>query len=369
MLPSEMIREGEQMMTVCNACRYCEGFCAVWPAMEFRRKFGSADLTYLANLCHNCSECYYACQYAPPHEWAVNPPQTFARMRAESYEEFAWPKPLASAFRANALVVTLVSALMLVLFLFGASRWAAAGSLSAAVPGGDYYRVTSHEFLVASFSAAGLFAVVAMLVGLLRFWRSIGEQSGDLINPSALAIAIKEVLVLKYLDGGGWGCAYPEDKSSQSRRWLHQFTLYGFLLCFAATTVGAIYYYVFGWHGPYGYASLPVILGTAGGLGLLIGPIGLCCLKLRRNREVTDEKQFGMDVVFILLVVLTSVSGLLLLFLRESAAMASLLLVHLALVMTLFLTLPYGKFVHGVYRFAALVKYALERKRKKVLGV
>ena len=88
---SELMREGEHMMTVCNACRYCEGFCAVWPAMEYRRTFGPGELKYLANLCHNCTECYYACQYAPPHEWMVNPPQTFAKVRAQSYEEYAWP--------------------------------------------------------------------------------------------------------------------------------------------------------------------------------------------------------------------------------------------------------------------------------------
>jgi len=42
---SELIHIGEEMMAVCNSCRYCEGFCAVWPAMEYRRSFAEADLT------------------------------------------------------------------------------------------------------------------------------------------------------------------------------------------------------------------------------------------------------------------------------------------------------------------------------------
>ena len=63
-------------MTICNACRYCEGFCAVFPAMELRRTFTDQDLKYLANLCHNCRGCYYACQYAPPHEFNLNVPSS-----------------------------------------------------------------------------------------------------------------------------------------------------------------------------------------------------------------------------------------------------------------------------------------------------
>src|SRR5881628_19137 len=79
-------------MSVCNACRYCEGYCAVFPAMERRLTFSDADMDYLANLCHNCAECYYACQYAPPHEFAVNVPKVLAEIRAQSYQKNAWPR-------------------------------------------------------------------------------------------------------------------------------------------------------------------------------------------------------------------------------------------------------------------------------------
>ncbi len=83
----EVLREGERVMTVCNACRYCEGYCPVFPAMEQQVAFARGDLTYLANLCHNCGECLYACQYAAPHEFAINVPATLARIRLRSYEE------------------------------------------------------------------------------------------------------------------------------------------------------------------------------------------------------------------------------------------------------------------------------------------
>ena len=56
-----------------------------------------------------------------------------------------------------------------------------------------------------------------------------------------------------------------------------------------------------------------------------------------------------------------STTGLLLLALRDGRAMGALLVVHLGFVLALFLTLPYGKFVHGIYRTAALVQYGRER--------
>ena len=78
----DTLAEARRTMEICNACRYCEGFCPVFPAMELRRAFSDGDLGYLANLCHNCKGCWHACQYAPPHEWGLNLPRAFADLRA-----------------------------------------------------------------------------------------------------------------------------------------------------------------------------------------------------------------------------------------------------------------------------------------------
>src|SRR5262245_64500415 len=95
----DLVERGAHTMTVCNACRYCEEYCPVFPAMERRLSFQRADLMLLANVCHNCGECLYACQYAPPHEFGINVPSVLAELRAQSYEDYCWPRPLASAFR------------------------------------------------------------------------------------------------------------------------------------------------------------------------------------------------------------------------------------------------------------------------------
>ena len=139
--------------------------------------------------------------------------------------------------------------------------------------------------------------------------------------------------------------------------------MYGFVLCFASTSVAALYHVVFGWRAPYGYGSLPVVLGTLGGVGLLVGPLGLFALRRRRDPALSSPSQAGLDESFIFMLFMTSATGLLLLAFRGQPAMAPLLIVHLGFVLGLFVTMPYGKFVHGLYRTAALLKYASEARQ------
>ena len=56
-----------------------------------------------------------------------------------------------------------------------------------------------------------------------------------------------------------------------------------------------------------------------------------------------------------------ALTGLAVLVLRSTAAMPALLAVHLGVVMAFFVTLPHTKFVHGAYRYAALVRDRQER--------
>ena len=360
----ELLKQAEFNMQVCNACRYCEGLCAVFPAMERRLSFSENDLHYLANLCHQCGACYYDCQYAPPHEFNVNIPRNFAELRGKTYQRFAWPAAFANFFDNNGTVVSIVTALSIAVLFLMAFYLAQPGAMFAAdATPGSFYRILSHNAMVGTFMAVGIFVFIALVVGFLRFWRYIGEDLGEFFRPVTLVHGIVDVLKLRYLDGDGEGCNYPGEDASDNRRVFHHFTFYGFLLCFAATAVGTIYHYVFQWDAPYAYSSLPVILGTLGGIGLLVGPAGLLWLKARRDYEPTEPTQLGMDVGFLHLLFFTSLTGLILLIMRATPVMGVLLALHLGFVLALFLTLPYGKFVHAVYRFAAVVRYALERSR------
>ena len=360
MWPLELVREGQHVMTVCNACRYCEQYCPVFPAMERRLTFTAEDLGYLASLCHNCGECLYACQYAPPHEFGINVPRTLATIRLRSYEEYCWPRALGGLFRRNSVgaALGLAAASIVVMFL---AAWLGGGRLVAASPQGDFYAVVPHAAMVALFGAVGLFVAVALAIGVIRFWRDIQRDGRSSTGSGDVVRGLRDALTLRHLHSTGPDCTSNEEERSPWRRYFHHATFYGFLLCFASTTVAAIYHSVFGWHAPYAYTSLPVMLGTAGGAGLVVGPAGLFALRRRRDPALSAPDYGGLDESFIVLLLLTSVTGLVLLMLRDSALMGMLLVVHLGFVLALFVTLPYGKFVHGFYRVAALVKHSAEK--------
>jgi citrate/tricarballylate utilization protein len=368
-IPLTLVREGERLMHVCNACRYCEGFCAMFPAMERRLAFSEQDLTYLANLCHDCRECYYSCQYAPPHEFHVNVPKTFAAIRRETYRKYSWPHGSASLFTRSGLVLILAAAVVPAVFTTALGIAAGRSAMFAAhsVAAGAFYEVMPHAVMTGLFGALGGLTVVPFVVGLVRFWRDAGGGEGSFLDARALGRASADTLALRYLDGGGDGCAYPDEVPTKARRWFHHLTFYGFMLCFAATSVAAVYHNVLGWRAPYDLVSVPVLLGCAGGIGLLVGPAGLLRLRAVRDPEPGDRVQSRMDVAFIVLLFLTSLSGFLLLALRETSAMGVALGAHLGLVTGLFLTLPYGKFVHAIYRFCALVRNALEERHERRL--
>jgi citrate/tricarballylate utilization protein len=364
----DIIAEAQRVLSICNACRYCEGYCAVFPALERRLTFAEGDVHYLANLCHNCGACFYACQYAPPHEFALNLPRVLAQARNQTYRHYAWPRYLARAFDRNGTVtaivmmVTIACSLITIAWLADPTRFFAAFSDAQQ----SFYALVPHRFMMIAFGAAFAFAVITLAIAWIRFVSEGRGTDADDLDPAMLASATRDAATLKYLDGGGDGCTYPRERPSFARRYFHHLTFYGFLLCFAATVVATFDHYVLRASAPYPLFSGPVVLGTLGGIGLILGPIGLLTLMFRRDADLGDPRQRGMDSGFLAFLVTISITGLLLLAMRETRAMGFLLALHLGAVMAFFVMLPYGKFVHGVYRFAALIRFHRERRLPQV---
>ena len=361
MRETETMADARRYMEICNGCRYCEGYCAVFPAMEQRRDFTTGDLTYLANLCHNCMGCFYACQYAPPHEFGVNVPRAFSLLRAESYAAYAWPAPFARAFARNGVLVSLVTAIAIALVLLGVTALQTPDVLYGAHPvrPGAFYAVIPLWIMQATGIATFGFALVALVMGGRAFWHDAGPSGR--VSARALWRAACDVLTLRNLGGGGHGCNDRDERFSMTRRWLHHAMFYGFLLCFAATSTAFVYGTLLGWAAPYPLTSAPVLFGTVGGVLLIVGTVALFAMKLSGDPAPAAHRLLGADVALLLLLALTALTGLVLLMLRATGAMGIALAVHLGFVLALFALLPYSKMVHGVYRGLALLRAAAER--------
>jgi citrate/tricarballylate utilization protein len=288
-----------------------------------------------------------------------------SELRVETYRELTWPAILSGLFKRNALAASLITtaAILLIFFLVVAFQgWDVL--LGIHLGEGAFYRIVPFMVMTVPASLIALYGFAVFIAGAVRFWRETQGRAPDLVDFAALWRAAKDAFGLAYMKGGGAGCNYPGENFSHSRMWFHHLVFYGFLLDFVATSVAAFYDHFLGWQAPYPYLSLPVVFGTVGGLMLLAGTSGLLYLKQQSDKDPATKSMLTMDVAFLFSLFFTNLTGLLLLVLRETMAMGTLLVIHLGFVAGLFLTMPYGKFAHVVYRYAALVRYAIEQRRQ-----
>lgn len=355
-MQTDLLQEARRQAEICNACRYCEGYCSVFPALHRERAFADGDLTQLANLCHNCRGCYYACQYTAPHEFDLNLPKALAELRRDSWESYAWPGPFARAFQTHGVRIALFSILSFALLFWGIRALGSVG-------GEGFYAALSHNAMVMIFAPAFLFPLLSLAISLRKYWAGV---DGKALRLSHISGAFGAVARMKDLAAGhGEGCNFEdEDRFSQARRYAHQAVMYGFLMCFAATSAGTLMHYFFNMPAPYPLWSLPKLLGVPGGILLTLGTVAMAKLKLQADRNLGDTSAWGGEMAFILLLGFVAASGLALWLLGNSPAMPALLALHLGGVLSFFLVTPYSKMAHGFYRLTALIREEQNRQSK-----
>jgi citrate/tricarballylate utilization protein len=356
----DLFAEAERQLRICDACRFCEGYCAVFPALErvdVLVGLTRGDVEHLANLCHDCRDCFYACMYAPPHEFAVNPPAVFTEIRQATYATHAWRPPLPGRLRGSgARAVGLVVAVAAVVVFTVLSEGIGALWRSRETP----YRLVAYPALLALTALPAVWGAGVMLAGAARYWRETNGRLRTLMNPRALGRAGVAAVRLRYLRGGGAECSYPDEAPSPIRRRLHTAVFLGFAACFAATVAAAVEQDLLGLSPPYPVLSVPVLLGVAGGAAMLVGCTGLAVLKGRVDPAPASAESTTMDYALLVALDALAGTGLLTLLLRTTALFGPVLTVHLATVVACFAVAPYTKFVHAVYRFLALVCDAAE---------
>ena len=379
-----LFAEAARQLVICNACRYCEGYCAVFPALERLSQVTDGDVTHLADLCHDCRDCLAACMYAPPHDFAVNVPATLSAVRRHTQDEYLPRLPVPGlARRRGAMLGAGLAALALLALLAvivggthaGGTGGAGAGGVSAASP----YRVLAYPALLVAVGLPALWSILVMAGCAARYWRATGGHG--LASPAAVLSALRQAATLRNLRGGGADCSYPTDEPSAARRRLHGLVAWGLVACACSTVAAAISQDIAGDPPPYPVLSAPVLLGVIGGAGMILGCGGLLLLRDAAAtataeaatapgpatapspdpappREDAALARRGYALLAGLL--LLAVTGLLTLVLRDTAAFGPILVIHLAAVVACFAIAPYTKFMHVIYRFLALVHDSAE---------
>jgi citrate/tricarballylate utilization protein len=355
----ELVAEAERQLNVCNSCRYCAGYCPVWPALELRTELSREDLTHLSNLCHDCQDCFTACMYTAPHEFALNPPEVFAAVREDTYRRYVWPQAVPAWLRGlRGLGFGLLGAAVLLLAL---NQLTGKGGVFGGPDQGSAYEVIGHWLMVAVVALPAAFSVVVMVRAVALYWKDIHGSLTGLTNGPAWRRTLAQVATLRHQTGGAEGCSYPEGEPSAARRRWHHLVMYGFLLTFVSTTSAAVLENFLGREPPYPYLSVPVVTGTVGGVLASLGCIGLLVLKGRSDPLKTTDGMRRADEALLWALLGLMVSGLVVLVARASVVFAPALVLHLAAVVVAFVVWPYSKFVHWVYRVMSVYQDNVER--------
>ena len=330
--------------------------------------------------------------FTPPHEFAVNIPKVMAESRVRTYEHYSRPRAPA-LFRRSVAATAAISLGGIVAVWLAIAAVFGPGVLTAAHHGpGAFYAVAPWLAIIVPAIALALYGTGVAVAGAREFARDIRGAAvpADLLpadsrpatmklepatrsskpegvpermpSPGVVWQATLDAVTLRFLKGGGAGCYYPRERGSSRRRVLHHLVAGGFLAALVSTTIAAIEQDILGRMPPFPPLSLPVVFGAAGGVMLIAGTTGLLLLKARSETAPASAAMTAMDYAFLVLLDLVAVTGMLLLVLRDTRLMPSLLVVHLGLLVGLFITAPYGKFIHFIYRYLALARRAGEEQ-------
>jgi quinone-modifying oxidoreductase subunit QmoC len=362
------VDRGGENAARCYQCATCSSVCELAPPnAPFPRRqilwaqWGMEDrLMSDAGpwLCHQCNDCSVRC----PRE--VNPGDVMASIRAMMVERLATPKFLGS------LVGNVKSTWPLLIFgplLYWIILMGATGHLFAipeAHSGGvngffKYEEFVPHALIYITYFAATFFALAALWSSGSRYWKLLGANqphSGSLLSalvPSVLDVATHKKFSL---------C----DRGMGQRRWGHFLVMWGFVGAAITSGFAVVYLYkdtvFFSWLNLGFTYPVPIThwvkwLGNISAVMLVVGG-----LLLWLNRRKPFDKLIGVTTPFdrfflwvVLGVIGTGVVTEILRFVPvPPIAACTVYLVHLSIILTLFLTLPYSKFAHIVYRTLAM---------------
>ena len=346
------MEDAVRQFTICNSCRYCEGYCPVWPEVHSGNIVTRNDVLYYSNLCYDHRDCYYACPYVPgTHEFNINIPEVTRKIRRETYEELTY-NVSGSPLKKTAISLALVVPVILGWF-FAFNNIYSPGPVS-------FYKLVPKYPLIAVSSLLSVYLVSMLAVAGIRYRKLV---LNGLDNGNATAAVLPGVTTLLGVLAHKWfrNIHYPGGKESNIRLGFHLMIFYGFLMALLSTTLGFIYEDLLGIPSPFPFYSPVVIAGIMGGSMLTVGSLlGLAArLSSRRTQGFMTVESF--DFLLILEFLVVALTGLLTLLFRYTAGTEYVylaLLIHYSAIYTMYITAPFStNILHVVVRLMSLNRF------------
>ncbi len=347
----ELRRRGGDTAQRCFQCATCSAVCELAPDGEpFPRRqmllaqWGMVDRLVADPavwLCHQCNDCTRRC----PRD--ARPGDVLQAVRSLVIERLAAPRWLGRLVgRARATWPVLVGApLAFWIVLLGLT-----GHLQMPARVLHYAQVVPHAIIYAVFLPVALWVIVAAGTGAARFWKVLGAVGPPRSGPALPALLATLGEIASHRRFGLCEAARP-------RRWAHFFLMWGFVGAAVTSGLLVVALYGFGLEMPLPLDDPIKILGNLSAVLLVIGGSMLVYERLAGRREVSGATT-AFDTFFLGVVVAVIVTGVLVeigrfTFAGEVAGWIYVL--HLSAVSALFVTFPYSKFAHFVYRTLAMV--------------
>jgi quinone-modifying oxidoreductase subunit QmoC len=351
-------KRGGSNAAKCYQCATCSSVCELAPDnAPFPRRqvlmaqWGLED-QLMADpgpwLCHQCNDCSVRC----PRE--VNPGDMMAAVRAMAVESLSVPKfmgRLTGNVRASWPALIFLPIIFWVVLL-GATTGLHMPEdvLPMSLDGRFHYEeLVPHSLIYIVYTSVTLWVVGAMWCSGRKFWKLIGtgqERRGSFFG--ALTGAVIDVATHRKFSS----C----DHGVPKRRWGHFLVMWGFVG--AAVTSGILVVYMYGLH----IYPLPLDhwvkwLGNISAVALVIGGALLFVNRLKKEDKLVGQTT-AFDRFFLMTVLGVIGTGVLtegfrFVVIPVELALAMYIL-HLGAVLTLFMTVPYSKFAHILYRTLAM---------------
>ena len=345
----ELARRGGATAARCYQCATCSAVCELatdgtpFPRRQMLLAQWGLEDQVMADpavwLCHQCNDCTERC----PRD--ARPGDVLQGVRAMAVEKLAFPGALGGLVGRAATTWPL---LLAVPILFWLALLAGTGHFIPPPEFHAYEQIVPHVLIYSVFFPVAGWVVLASWVSGRRFWSMLGgtsPRSGSFLKN--LIPVLGEISTHKRFKSCG---------AARPRFTGHFLLLWGFVGAAVTSGLLIVGIYIQDLPMPLALSHPYKILGNVSAVLLVVG--GVLLVVNRLGDRVKAGSSTAFDTYFLTLVALVIVTGVLAevarLTLSTEFAFA-VYVTHLGVVLSLFITVPYSKFAHLLYRPLAMV--------------